>query len=256
MAETAGPRYGKYRAYVVDHDDPDHLGRIRVHCPRFPDVEPAWCLPSVPFAGPGRGLYAIPGQGARVWLEFEGGDRDLPIWSGGFWGPGELPTADAKTAPHQTVWRTDGVSLTCEDGGFTLVLGDDETRVDVGPAGIVVEHQGTRITVGEHGLRVDVGEAKLAVGPIEIATQVGQVRTTISESAVRSSVGETSTEVSSSGVRLSAAAAVHDVNPEEIRSQIGAQRVRVGPAFVDINEVPMLVDSIPGLLAAAEPSET
>ena len=38
-----------------------------------------------------RASSPIPPVGANVWVEFEGGDPDYPIWSGCFWGTGEVP---------------------------------------------------------------------------------------------------------------------------------------------------------------------
>ena len=63
-------------------------------------------MPSVPFAGPKVGFFAIPPVGANVWVEFEAGDTDHPIWSGCFWGPGQLPAEAAD--PTYEVWRTTG----------------------------------------------------------------------------------------------------------------------------------------------------
>ena len=48
-------------------------------------------MPCAPFAGSGVGFFALPPVGANVWVEFEGGDPDYPIWSGCFWGAGEVP---------------------------------------------------------------------------------------------------------------------------------------------------------------------
>ena len=44
-----------------------------------------WALPCVPIAGKQDGVYMVPQIGAGVWIEFEQGDPDYPIWVGGFW---------------------------------------------------------------------------------------------------------------------------------------------------------------------------
>ena len=36
--------------------------------------------------GQGEGIFVVPPIGAGVWIEFEQGDPDYPIWIGGFWG--------------------------------------------------------------------------------------------------------------------------------------------------------------------------
>ena len=45
-------------------------------------------MPCVPIAGKQMGVFVVPQIGAGVWVEFEQGDPDYPIWIGGFWGIG------------------------------------------------------------------------------------------------------------------------------------------------------------------------
>jgi hypothetical protein len=79
--------FGKYRGTVVNNVDPEQRGRIQV---MVPDVSgfalSSWALPSVPFAGMQMGFFALPLIGAGVWVEFEQGDLDYPIWVGSYWG--------------------------------------------------------------------------------------------------------------------------------------------------------------------------
>lgn len=83
---TATKYYGKYRGTVVQNVDPQQLGRIQA---LVPDVSPApssWAMPCVPLAGKSMGSYVVPQLGAGVWIEYEQGDPDYPVWTGGFWG--------------------------------------------------------------------------------------------------------------------------------------------------------------------------
>ena len=49
-------------------------------------------MPCVPIAGKQSGVFVVPQIGSGVWVEFEQGDPDYPIWVGGFWGlAAELP---------------------------------------------------------------------------------------------------------------------------------------------------------------------
>ena len=72
-----------------------------------------WAMPCVPYAGDGIGLFLIPPVGAFVWIEFEHGDPDTPIWSGCFWAEGQTPPSPA--APEQKVLKTEAGSLTIND---------------------------------------------------------------------------------------------------------------------------------------------
>jgi uncharacterized protein involved in type VI secretion and phage assembly len=79
--------YGKYRGTVIQNVDPEQLGRIQVLVPDVSGLIPStWAMPCVPIAGKQSGSYFVPQIGAGVWIEFEQGDPDYPVWTGCFWG--------------------------------------------------------------------------------------------------------------------------------------------------------------------------
>jgi uncharacterized protein involved in type VI secretion and phage assembly len=78
---------GKFRGLVVNNIDPQQIGRIMVMIPDVSNVIPSsWAMPSLPLAGIQMGMQVIPPIGAGVWVEFEQGNPDYPIWSGCWWG--------------------------------------------------------------------------------------------------------------------------------------------------------------------------
>jgi uncharacterized protein involved in type VI secretion and phage assembly len=90
--------YGKYRGFVADNADPKHLGRLRVRVPSLlgADVVTGWAMPCVAFGGASdQGVLFIPEVDSGVWVEFEEGDLEFPIWVGTFWsepgGESEVP---------------------------------------------------------------------------------------------------------------------------------------------------------------------
>jgi len=87
--------YGKYRGTVFNNVDPEQLGRIVAIVPDVHGVTPtAWALPCMPIAGNQQGIYVVPHIGDAVWIEFEQGDSEHPIWVGGFWtSMAEVPSA-------------------------------------------------------------------------------------------------------------------------------------------------------------------
>jgi hypothetical protein len=79
--------YGKYRGTVVNNIDPEMLGRIQASVPAVSGFVPtSWAMPCVPIAGKQEGIFAVPQIGSGVWIEFEAGDPDKPVWVGGYWG--------------------------------------------------------------------------------------------------------------------------------------------------------------------------
>ena len=115
--------FGKYRGKVENNVDPMQLGRVQVSAPAVLGAGSlSWAMPCVPYAGSGVGLFLIPPVGANVWVEFEGGNSDYPIYSGCFWGTGEVPASSA--VEQMKVLKTDTATVTISDvpgaGGVTI----------------------------------------------------------------------------------------------------------------------------------------
>lgn len=84
---------GKYRGRVESNADPEFIGKILVSVPDVFGLGVAyWAMPCVPSAGINAGILNVPMPGSGVWVEFEQGSKDYPIWVGCFWGSAaELP---------------------------------------------------------------------------------------------------------------------------------------------------------------------
>jgi len=141
--------YGKYRGVVSDNDDPLMIGRIRA---RVPDVmgddESGWAMPCAPFGGSGTGFFALPKVGGGVWIEFEHGDPDYPIWSGCWWGSAEEmpPTLLEPPPSYKKV-------LIQTDGGNSILLDDTP-----GTGGITLQTAGGQmIKMTSLGIEIDNG---------------------------------------------------------------------------------------------------
>ncbi len=84
--------YGKYRGTVENNLDPLMLGRIMATVADVGSVIPlGWAMPCAPFPIAGTPSLGVPPIGAGVWIEFEQGNPDYPIWSGGYWSEGQTP---------------------------------------------------------------------------------------------------------------------------------------------------------------------
>jgi uncharacterized protein involved in type VI secretion and phage assembly len=161
----AGRRYyGKYQGTVVNNIDPMQTGRVQV---RVPDVlgpgVSSWALPCVPVAGLQAGFFAVPPPDSHVWVEFEQGDQNRPIWTGGFWNDtAEIP--EMLTLPFPAL----GQNIVIQTTGQNAVILSD-TPPTPASGGIVLQSAGgARIVVNESGIYITNGQGAsiTLVGPL------------------------------------------------------------------------------------------
>lgn len=111
-----GRYYSSYRGVVVDNIDPDKEGKIQASVPMITgnDSLGQWCYPKAAVGGSQFGIFHPPDVGSGVWIEFENGQLDAPIYSGGWWAtledgglelPADLQAEDDK-APTAYGWYT------------------------------------------------------------------------------------------------------------------------------------------------------
>ena len=158
--------FGKYRGTVVNNADPMQIGRIQAIVPDVSNVLPtSWAMPCVPVAGLQMGEFTVPPIGSGVWMEFEQGNPDFPIWTGCFWGmAGEVPSA-ARLVPPGVAGIT-----------FQTTLQNSIQVSDLpGPSGGIVlkSTTGAFVIVNDTGIYIQNGKgASLAlVGPTVTVNQ-------------------------------------------------------------------------------------
>jgi uncharacterized protein involved in type VI secretion and phage assembly len=147
-----GEHYGKFRGVVIDNVDPMMIGRLMVMATDVTNILPTtWAMPCLPFAGIQNGMFAVPAIGSGVWIEYEQGDPDYPIWSGCFFGTAAEPPALAMATPpglQAVVIQTIGQN--------TLMISDTP-----GPTGgILLKSQtGAIISISDTGSSSATGKA-------------------------------------------------------------------------------------------------
>ncbi len=127
-------------------------------------------MPCVPIAGLQNGMMALPIIGSGVWVEFEQGDPDYPIWVGCFWGSAaEVPALALATPPatpaitFQTPLQN-GVTISDLPGptggimlksatGATLIVNDTGIYIQNGK-GASITMVGPTVTVNNGALTV------------------------------------------------------------------------------------------------------
>lgn len=227
--------YGKYRGRVESNLDPELMGRIQVSCPAVPGLRLGWAMPCVPYAGPGVGWFAIPPIGADVWVEFEGGDPNYPIWAGCFWQAGRIPVASGDPAVKAfvtTSCRMEMNDMVETGGGWSvevdLAAGAEaaaeeaqsaaDAASDVGIMAVEVAADAAG-PVGSFaaGVAADaVGDAEAAAADVEwAASKAEEVEDDVAD-AVGEVPGVYSIVISLTGITLAAPVSEIKMTPESI----------------------------------------
>jgi len=91
--EAFGKYYSSYRGYVVDNNDPDNMGRLKLQVPSVARSKTlqTWAYPKHGFSGADYGTQLLPLIGDLVWVEFELGNPSQPLWMLGHFGKEERP---------------------------------------------------------------------------------------------------------------------------------------------------------------------
>jgi uncharacterized protein involved in type VI secretion and phage assembly len=168
------PYFGKYRGIVTNNDDPQQIGRIMVQVPDVLGTNPsAWALPCVPAAGFGSGVFVVPPIGSSVWVEFEGGRIDLPIWTGGFWpSAAEVPAAASGPAPippgQNIVIATTGRNMLALSDAPETPASGGVVLVSAGGASIILNASGIYLNNGRGAALSMVGPAVILSGTVSL----------------------------------------------------------------------------------------
>lgn len=203
--------YGKFRGFVVDNADPQMLGRVTVRVPSvLGEAVSGWALPCAPFGGlDGQGLFAVPEVGAQLWIEFEEGNPNNPIWVGTFWRSGDMPPMEAQKSPPETrilqtpsghrlqfddqsgdekitlahqngselVMDADGNIVLTNEEGSKLILDSASSKVTLEDTrGNSLTMEGTGTTVQDsNGNKIEMGPAGIEVSGATVTIKGSQV---------------------------------------------------------------------------------
>jgi len=165
--EIFGLYYGVYRAKVLGRDnpstegEPDPQGRLTVHVPAIDGATETRRLayPVVPLAGPQYGFKSLPPVHTEespsfVYVVFERGKVESPLWIGGWWRQDEMPE-DMQNADSNG-WFTPGghqILLDDQDGAEVIRIrhSNEETRIEL-------DAQGNVFIVNKANQKVHIGD--------------------------------------------------------------------------------------------------
>ena len=150
---------GLYRGTVRGNVDPDQLCRLQVAVPDAHTEIAHWATPCAPMGGARDfGAVVIPPVGANVWVMFEKGQPEHPVWMGTFWDPAEPPPGSSEA---QRIFKTLGLTVDLSDipGSPTLKLSlSTGATIIIGSAGIVLSNgQGASLVMEGPTVTINYG---------------------------------------------------------------------------------------------------
>jgi uncharacterized protein involved in type VI secretion and phage assembly len=143
--------FGKYRGMVLNNIDPMQMGRLMVQVPDISGLLPStWAMPCFPVTGKQMGVWVLPQIGSGVWVEFEQGNPDYPIWVGCF--PGSAADVPALALAGNPV----SPSIVLQTGLQNTVMISDMP----GPAGGIMlkTTTGAMISINDVGITISNGK--------------------------------------------------------------------------------------------------
>jgi uncharacterized protein involved in type VI secretion and phage assembly len=152
--------FGKYRGTVSDNSDSTNRGRLKVKIPAVLGDLEVWAMPCVPYAGSDVGFFTLPDTGTGVWIEFEAGDPSFPVWTGFFWGDGDLPSE--ATGASTKVWKTSSLTVTIDDDAQQLTVENPNATITMA-TDIELEVDPGKLTVSTDSVTAECGSGSVEV---------------------------------------------------------------------------------------------
>lgn len=135
--------YSIYKGQVAANDDPENRGRLQLKCPTVwgKNIHEKWALSKGMFSGKGIGFYAMPNIGDPVWVSFEMGNPDFPVWEYG-WYPRNYAPSEANNQ----------VSVFMTSSGNTIISDDKKETITIRRKdGRLIEVSNNGISLGSAG---------------------------------------------------------------------------------------------------------
>jgi len=164
--DTAAPQYKAKRkpatslqsAVVVDNNDPDGLGRIKVKFHWLDGSETCWLRVVSPHAGNGHGWVSLPEIDDEVLVGFENGNPNYPVALGSLYTKDNAPPDDSKDSDNN-------VKMFITKGGNVFSIGDaggsEAITLSQGDNSLVLSLDGPKITIESKGGDISIKAANI-----------------------------------------------------------------------------------------------
>lgn len=153
-----------YTGKVESNSDPKNLGRCKVRVPaihgplNYPiDLLP-WARPVAPSSiNESRGSYNLPSNGDIVWVMFEGGDRDYPVYFGGTYAVSDIPV----THDDVMIYLEEGNALKYNRATKSYIMNVGTSQISITQDAVTINKGATTIKLTDNEATI-TGNLKLS----------------------------------------------------------------------------------------------
>lgn len=180
MEYLFGRYYGLYRGIVIDNKDPEKRGRVRIQTPAIGQIEASMVPDNLwaSYCGPGtsvgshgaHGLFCPPEIDDQVFVMFEGGRPEKPVYMGGWWTKDHEGTdLDHEEAKYRGFRTAAGhyLRFSDEDGDVHVTLAKGDGDGGVSGALISLQDDGGILVSDDDGQHVWLNKAEGVVQLIQ-----------------------------------------------------------------------------------------
>jgi uncharacterized protein involved in type VI secretion and phage assembly len=145
---------------VIDLNDPEKLGRVKLKLPQYDDQESNWARVAAPMAGANRGFFFRPEVADEVLVGFENGEVRRPYVLGALWSKVDSPP------PHDGDAAANNWRVIVSRSGHTLKFDDTggAERIE-----IVDKSKGLKITIDSSSNKIQIESS----GDVEVSAPQG-----------------------------------------------------------------------------------
>lgn len=190
-----GQYFGKYTGIVKDNSDDQNLGQLQVSVPAiFPPDDVVAARAALPY-----GYFFVPENNAKVWVEFEGGEPGLPLWTGVQYVSGEWPDEAKANPPQLRVIKTAAGHLIIfddKDGEAGIEIKDGVNGHD-----IKLNQDGISVVDGKNNHKIDLTNQGISV---KDGVNNHEIDLTNQGISVKDGVNQNSLTLDASGVKVDA----------------------------------------------------
>lgn len=133
---------GFYAGIVTENKDPENAGRLLLQIPSIfgENISENWALPLGIVSGKNRGFIQIPKIGDNVWVCFDCGNLEYPIWTYGAFVKNTIPNLASDTT---IIWQSeDEQNIIIDEKEHTIkITQKNKFIIELGPEGIEIKKE-------------------------------------------------------------------------------------------------------------------